>query len=101
MQTKNSVKTNTEKNNFLNKTDFLPYSVKNSPVLTRRDLEQLASFKDLPQIDPSFEDEKLKNIFEYYSVDPVEMENELHLYASDLISRGKLKEAWQVLLALI
>ena len=28
---------------------------------------------------PAFEDDKLKNIFQYYSTDPDEMENELHI----------------------
>jgi hypothetical protein len=51
-------------------------------------------------IDPAFEDEKLKNIFQYYAVDPDEMEKELHLYAAELLDKGKVAEAWQVLLAL-
>ena len=29
-----------------------------------------------------------------------EMENELHLYAANLLNQGKVNEAWQVLLAL-
>ncbi len=47
-----------------------------------------------------FEDEKLKNIFQYYSTDPDEMEKELHLYAATLLDEGKVNEAWQVLLTL-
>jgi flavin reductase (DIM6/NTAB) family NADH-FMN oxidoreductase RutF len=80
--------------------DNLPESVKNSKLLTGNHLGQLANVHEIPFIDPSFQDEKLKNIFLYYSLNPEEMEKELHLYAADLLNEGKVKEAWQVLLAL-
>lgn len=80
--------------------DNLPESIKHSSILTGNHLGQLANLHELPVIDPSFEDEKLKNIFQYYSLDPAEMENELHLYAANLLDEGKVNEAWQVLLAL-
>lgn len=80
--------------------DNLPESIKQSALLTGNDLGQLANVHDLPVIDPSFEDEKLKNIFQYYSSNPDEMENELHIYASELLRQGKVHDAWQVLLAL-
>ena len=78
----------------------LPESIRNSEILTGNHLGQLANVHELPQIDPSFEDEKLKNIFQYYSSDPLEMEDELHLYAKQLLDEGKVYEAWQVLLGL-
>jgi flavin reductase (DIM6/NTAB) family NADH-FMN oxidoreductase RutF len=80
--------------------DNLPGSIKTSKVLTGNHLGQLASVHEVPDIDPSFEDEKLKNIFQYYSLNPVEMEIELHLYAASLLNERKVNEAWQVLLAL-
>jgi flavin reductase (DIM6/NTAB) family NADH-FMN oxidoreductase RutF len=80
--------------------DELPDNIRNSKVLTGNNLGQLANVYALPSIDPSFEDDTLKNIFQYYSVDPQEMENELHLYAKKLLDQGKVLEAWQVLLAL-
>jgi len=52
----------------------------------------------MPQIDTSFEDEHLKQIVQYYSVNPEEMEKEIHLYAKKLLSEGKVMQAWQVLL---
>jgi hypothetical protein len=52
-------------------------------------------------VNPSFEDEKLKNIFQYFSTDPGEMETELHKYAKELLNDGKVADAWQVLLALL
>jgi hypothetical protein len=80
--------------------DNLPESVKNSNILTGNHLGQLASVHEIPAIEPSYEDEKLKNIFQYYSLNPLEMEIELHLYAGELLNEGKVNEAWQVLLAL-
>ena len=80
--------------------DNLPASLKTSKILTGNQLGQLANVHEMPLIDPTFEDEKLKNIFQYFSIDPVEMEKELHLYAAELLNKGKVAEAWQVLLAL-
>lgn len=80
--------------------DSLPASIKNSNILTGNHLGQLANVNEIPFVDPSFEDEKLKNIFQYYSIEPEEMEKELHSYASELLKEGKVNEAWQVLLAL-
>lgn len=80
--------------------DSLPESVRNSRILTGNHLGQLGNVQEMPVIDPSFEDDKLKNIFQYFSIDPAEMEKELHRYAGELLNNGKIYEAWQVLLAL-
>ena len=79
--------------------DALPESIRNSKILSGNNLGQLANVKELPVIEPSFDDPNLKNIILYYSVDPDEMEKELHAYAKKLLDEGKVKEAWQVLLA--
>ena len=52
----------------------------------------MANVQEIPVIDPSFEDDKLKNIFQYYSLNPEEMEKELHLYAGELLNEGKVNE---------
>ena len=80
--------------------DNLPDTIRNSKILTGNHLGQLANVHQIQVIDPAFEDEKLKSIFQYFSIDPVEMERELHLYAAELLDEGKVSEAWQVLLAL-
>jgi flavin reductase (DIM6/NTAB) family NADH-FMN oxidoreductase RutF len=80
--------------------DALPAPIRNSRTLSGNHLGQLANVHELPVIDPSFHDERLQNIFQYYSISPEEMEIELHSYAAELLDRGKIKEAWQVLLAL-
>src|SRR5689334_11587239 len=79
--------------------DSLPVTVKNSKILTGNHLGQLANVHEMPVIDPAFEDDHLKQIIQYYSINPEEMEKELHSYAQKLLSKGKVQEAWQVLLA--
>jgi flavin reductase (DIM6/NTAB) family NADH-FMN oxidoreductase RutF len=80
--------------------DALPEPIRNSTVFSGNDLGRLANVQETPAIDPAFDDERLRNIFQYYAIDPEEMEKELHVYAKELLGRGKIKEAWQVLLAL-
>ena len=79
--------------------DALPESIRNSDILTGNDLGHLANVKEMPVIEPSFDDTHLKNIIQYYSLNPDDMEKELHAYAKKLLAEGKVKEAWQVLLA--
>lgn len=80
--------------------DELPKSIVNSKILTGNQLGQLANVHEMPVIHPSFDDEHLKNIIQYFSTDPDEMEKELHQYAARLLDKGKVDEAWQVLLAI-
>ena len=40
-----------------------------------------------------------KNIIQYYSINPDDMEKELHQYAKKLLDENKVNEAWQVLLS--
>jgi flavin reductase (DIM6/NTAB) family NADH-FMN oxidoreductase RutF len=79
--------------------DALPEAIRNSHILSGNDLGQLANVRELPFIDPTFDDDHLKQILQYYSLNPDEMEKELHLHAKKLLAEGKLREAWQVLLA--
>jgi len=76
----------------------LPTSIRNSKILTGNELGQLANVQEIPVIDPSFDDAHLKQIIQYYSINPEEMERELHTYAKKLLDEGKVKDAWQVLL---
>ena len=79
--------------------DALPESIRNSDILTGNDLGHLANVREVPIIEPSFDDTHLKNIIQYYSLNPDDMEKELHAYAKKLLAEGKVREAWQVLLA--
>jgi flavin reductase (DIM6/NTAB) family NADH-FMN oxidoreductase RutF len=79
--------------------DALPESIRQSKVLTGNDLGQLANVNELPFVDPAFDDDQLKKIIQYYSINPNEMDLELHRYAKELLGNGKVNEAWQILLA--
>ena len=79
--------------------DALPINIRNSKIFSGNNLGQLANVHDLPVIEPSFDDAHLKQIIQYYSINPDDMEKELHSYAKKLLDAGKVKEAWQVLLA--
>ncbi|HEX2532292.1 MAG TPA: flavin reductase family protein, partial [Chitinophagaceae bacterium] len=62
--------------------DALPESILLSRILTGNHLGQLANVHDLPPINPAFDDDHLKQIIQYYSTSPAEMERELHSYAA-------------------
>ena len=79
--------------------DSLPASIRESKVLTGNNLGQLANVYEMLAVDPAFSDDQLKNIFQYFSLNPAEMESELHRYAKELLDKGKVYEGWQVLLA--
>lgn len=78
--------------------DALPASIRNSKILSGNDLGMLANVNEMPIINASFEDEKMKNIMQYFSVNPMSMENEVHLYAKELLLNNEVEKAWQILL---
>ena len=80
--------------------DELPPDIKNSSILTAASKNKLAYVGEHPLVDACFEDNKLKSIIQYYSIDPAEMEKELHYYAQELLEQDKVEEAWQILLAM-
>lgn len=79
--------------------DALPEHVKLSNILTGNHLGQLANAEEMPDIDAAYDNEDLKRIFQYYSLNPKDLEAEVHKLAAQLLSHGKEKEAWQVLLS--
>ena len=79
--------------------DALPENIRKSHVLSGNNLGQLANVQEMPVIMASFDDAHLKQIIQYYSINPEEMETELHAYAKKLLDEGNIEAAWQVLLA--
>ncbi len=77
----------------------LPENIRNSSILTENNFQQLANVQEIPFVDPAYYDDRLKTIFQYYSINPDELEKELHLYAKELLDTGKITAAWQVLLS--
>jgi flavin reductase (DIM6/NTAB) family NADH-FMN oxidoreductase RutF len=80
--------------------DALPSAIRTSKIFTGNHLGQLANVHEMPVIDPSFDDAHLKQVIQYYGINPADMEKELHEYAKKLLNEGRVKEAWQVLLAI-
>lgn len=80
--------------------DLLPENIRYSVILSGNDLGQLANVQEVPMIDPAFDDERLKTIFQYFGIDPKEMEKELHSYAKELLAAKKVDAAWQVLISM-
>ena len=68
-------------------------------MLTGNHLGQLANVHEMPVVNPAYDDEHLKNIVQYFSINPTDMEAEIHMYAARLLNESKVPEAWQVLLA--
>lgn len=79
--------------------DALPLSLRHSTILTGNELAQLANLGQIPAIDASFDDAHLKQIVQYFGINPEEMEKELHRYAQQWLQKGNVEAAWQVLLA--
>jgi len=79
--------------------DALPMNIRNSNILSGNNLGQLANVTQLPSIDPAFDDERLKNIVQYFFLNPADMETEMHQYAKELLVENKVDQAWQVLLS--
>lgn len=79
--------------------DSLPASIRNSSILTGNQLGQLANVHELPVVNAAFDDAHLKQIVQYYSLNPEDMEKETHRYAAKLLDQGLVQDAWQVLLS--
>ena len=78
--------------------DQLPENIRMSKVFTGNDLAQLANVTSIPDASPSFSNEDYNRVVQYFSLNPSDMELELHKLAAKLIGEGKIEEAWQVLL---
>ena len=81
-------------------TAALPENIRQSRVLTTANINLLGSVMEMPVVDPSYYDDRLKTIFQYYSINPDEMEIELQHYAKELLDKGDVVAAWQVLLSI-
>ncbi len=79
--------------------DALPAALLASKILTGNHLGQLANVQGIPAVDPAFDNEKLRQIVQYYNLNPQEMETETHRLAAQLLDDDKTSDAWQVLLA--
>lgn len=78
--------------------DALPSSIKNSKILSGNHLGMLGNVHEMPVYNPSFTDDTVKNIVQYYNLNQESLEEELHKYAAELLNKNQVEMAWQVLL---
>jgi flavin reductase (DIM6/NTAB) family NADH-FMN oxidoreductase RutF len=81
--------------------DALPSDVRNSKVLTGNELGHLAGIEALPNETDVNEYKliELSDLFVSLEENPAELEQKLHIRASELLKENKLEEAWMTLLS--
>ncbi len=81
--------------------DQLPEDIRSSSILTGNDLGQLGGIVELPNETDVNEYKliELSDLFISLEDTPIELENELHNRAKELLKENKLDEAWMTLLA--
>lgn len=81
--------------------DALPSDVRNSKILTGNELGHLAGIEALPNETDVNEYKliELSDLFVSLEEKPAELEQKLHIRASELLKENKLEEAWMTLLS--
>ncbi|MBM3186083.1 MAG: flavin reductase family protein [Bacteroidetes bacterium] len=81
--------------------DALPFDVRNSKILTGNELGHLAGIEALPNETDVNEYKliELSDLFVSLEEKPTELEQKLHVRASELLKENKLEEAWMTLLS--
>ena len=81
--------------------DALPSDVRNSKLLTGNELGHLAGIEALPNETDVNEYKliELSDLFVSLEENPAELEQKLHVRASELLKENKLEEAWMTLLS--
>jgi hypothetical protein len=81
--------------------DAVPYTIRNSKVLTGNNLGQLGNVEALPtdqQIEDYSQSPEIKDLLDATIGDGQTRELQLHLKAKQLLDEGRVDEAWKVLL---
>lgn len=81
--------------------DNIPYDIKNSSILSGNDLGQLGNVEELPN-ETDVNEYRLTELSQYFvdhEDDPNTLEKVLHGKAKELITGGKINEAWMTLLS--
>jgi ornithine carbamoyltransferase len=80
--------------------DQIPDVIRRSTILTGNNLGQLGAEITLPtteEVEAKKEDFNVRRILKNYT-DGIELREQLHEMAKDLLENGQVKEAWKVLL---
>jgi len=81
--------------------DSIPFSIRNSKILTGNNLGQLGNIERLPsdeEIDAYGQSTEIKELLDATIGDSQTRETLLHLKAKQLLDEGRVEEAWKVLL---
>ncbi|MVZ60508.1 flavin reductase family protein [Sphingobacterium humi] len=79
--------------------DQLPEHIRLSTVLTGNQLGLLANIEAIPEeTDIAKNDAHIQQLLSMWAQDKVQLTNELHRYAAQLLDQGEIDFAWQVLL---
>jgi len=65
----------------------LPPAIVKSNFFLPEQLSQLAGLASIPLVDAAFYNERLKNIFQYYSLQNDELTAEVYCYAAQLLQQ--------------
>ncbi|MFT4062750.1 MAG: flavin reductase family protein [Edaphocola sp.] len=79
--------------------DSLPEPIRSSTTLTGNDLGMLANCTAIPVAATLMGDERLKEVLQTNGTNPEQLRQSLHRYAHELLQKGDVDKAWQVLLA--
>ncbi|MBK0378365.1 flavin reductase family protein [Mucilaginibacter segetis] len=82
--------------------DAIPYSIRNSKILSGNDLGKLGNVTALPgqaDIDAYVQNDDIKELFDATIGDSQTRELQLHLKAKELLNHNMVDDAWKVLLA--
>ncbi len=79
--------------------DALPEHIRNSHILTGNNLGMLGNSTAIPVVSEMLYDDRLTEIMRAYETDDAGRVNALQIYARELLDKGEIDKAWQVLLA--
>jgi flavin reductase (DIM6/NTAB) family NADH-FMN oxidoreductase RutF len=79
--------------------DALPGHIRHSKILTGNNLGILGNCTSIPVVSDMFYDDRLTGILKEYAHDEDAKREALHQYGKELLERGHVDAAWQVLMA--
>jgi flavin reductase (DIM6/NTAB) family NADH-FMN oxidoreductase RutF len=83
--------------------DAIPFAIRDSKILTGNNLGQLGNVEAMPtdiEVDDYAQSLEIKELLDATIGDSQTRETQLHLKAKELLDKGKVEEAWKVLLAI-
>ncbi len=79
--------------------DALPEAIRTSRILTGNHLGLLGNSSALPVVETITNDERLVELLREYDTHPEALRHALHQYAAELLDKGDVEKAWEVLLS--